>query len=492
MQCIRRQDCHVVPVGDPTSRFSSKEWRISFLFGERELVWSFNDTQLQCYYILKCLLKLELDNVAPEQLSSYHMKTIMFWQCENTAPSMWAPANLLKRVQTCLTELKEAIRNRQLEHFFDRRRNLLSTKFEAEKERLAMIEKIDALLLDSINPIMKIIKTKTIQDAWNCSQNLRTFIMIADCMDVPKCKAEADFKLLCDILQTSYIQLSHEIKYPQIGQLLRNIDTVTSAQTSRLDCRYTDILKHFLETKTGMELAILATKSKIDSAKMSMVKDAEDLFQTGSEFNAVTGKLYLATFLFHIGKHHAVASVLEEIMHTVTNKQMYYAGVASSTTGIQMDQMEFIEQGNFASYSEGNSPKNDAVFDVVFAPGDAVFVPYPIKFECALLTNRTVDIICLHPVVYFYLLMFLNEMAMGNFFRSVKSLLNLEKAVKGRDHPVRSFRDYNLLGFCYAAMGQYSEAREIYCRSLKKYPSVRNGAVYHLVIMLQFLIHNKR
>ena len=109
IEIIQQQDCHVVPIGYPTSEYASEEWRISFLLGERELVWCFNDTQLQCYYILKCLVKKELDSLAPGQLSSYHMKTIMFWQCENSLPNIWNPGNLLECIKACLTELNVAI-----------------------------------------------------------------------------------------------------------------------------------------------------------------------------------------------------------------------------------------------------------------------------------------------------------------------------------------------------------------------------------------------
>lgn len=75
---IKMLDCHVVAVGDKTSQYSSLEWRISYLLWERELVWSFNDVQLQCFVLLKSLLKTFIHPIVPEKLSSYHMKTIVF------------------------------------------------------------------------------------------------------------------------------------------------------------------------------------------------------------------------------------------------------------------------------------------------------------------------------------------------------------------------------------------------------------------------------
>ncbi|KAL3847038.1 hypothetical protein ACJMK2_017970 [Sinanodonta woodiana] len=42
---ISRQKCHVVPVGGAKSLYCFLEWRISFILGEGELVWNFNNTQ---------------------------------------------------------------------------------------------------------------------------------------------------------------------------------------------------------------------------------------------------------------------------------------------------------------------------------------------------------------------------------------------------------------------------------------------------------------
>ena len=47
---IQKLNCHAVPVGDV---MSSTQWRVSYLLQERELVWAFNDTQIQCFVLLK-------------------------------------------------------------------------------------------------------------------------------------------------------------------------------------------------------------------------------------------------------------------------------------------------------------------------------------------------------------------------------------------------------------------------------------------------------
>ena len=49
--------CHLVAVGHPLSPRKEMEWRISFSVAERTLVWSFNHVQIQCYAILKIILR---------------------------------------------------------------------------------------------------------------------------------------------------------------------------------------------------------------------------------------------------------------------------------------------------------------------------------------------------------------------------------------------------------------------------------------------------
>ena len=48
---------HLVAIGHPHSEMKLHEWRISFSIAERTLVWSFNHIQMQCYALMKIILK---------------------------------------------------------------------------------------------------------------------------------------------------------------------------------------------------------------------------------------------------------------------------------------------------------------------------------------------------------------------------------------------------------------------------------------------------
>ena len=78
---IEQFGCHLVPVGHPLSARKSLEWRLSFSIAERTLVWSFNHTQMQCYAVMKMILKEYVKTKCSEKdksvLCSYFIKKVL-------------------------------------------------------------------------------------------------------------------------------------------------------------------------------------------------------------------------------------------------------------------------------------------------------------------------------------------------------------------------------------------------------------------------------
>ena len=73
---IEQFGCHLVPVGHPLSARKSLEWRLSFSIAERTLVWSFNHTQLQCYAIMKLIVKEYVKEKCVEKHKSVFVLTL--------------------------------------------------------------------------------------------------------------------------------------------------------------------------------------------------------------------------------------------------------------------------------------------------------------------------------------------------------------------------------------------------------------------------------
>ena len=114
------------------------QWRLSFSVAERTLVWSFNHTQMQCYALMKILLK-EYINIRchPEHkvLCSYFIKTFLFWIFEKTDPHFWRSDNIRECINYLIVEFSQCIREGELKHYFFPRFNLLSIKLTRETQR---------------------------------------------------------------------------------------------------------------------------------------------------------------------------------------------------------------------------------------------------------------------------------------------------------------------------------------------------------------------
>ena len=142
---IKDFGCHLVAVGFPLSSSKEMEWRISFSVAERILVWSFNHIQIQCYAIMKIILKEFIKvRCSPSNyvLCSYFIKTFLFWKFEVTESTFWRAENFRACISFLLVEFTKCIRNRELPHYFFPSFNLLSVKLtrEAQRELLPILQ----------------------------------------------------------------------------------------------------------------------------------------------------------------------------------------------------------------------------------------------------------------------------------------------------------------------------------------------------------------
>ena len=114
--------CHVVPVGRSGGQGQEKEWRLSFSTAETLLIHSWNSTQQKTYILLKALCYQHLQQ--NKGLSTYHIKTAMFWACEREATSFWIEENLIGCVRQVLADLRECCKSQNLLHYFVTGNNL--------------------------------------------------------------------------------------------------------------------------------------------------------------------------------------------------------------------------------------------------------------------------------------------------------------------------------------------------------------------------------
>ena len=158
--------CHLVPIGHPHSDTKLTEWRISFSVAERALVWAFNHVQMQCYAVMKIILKQFIKVKCSSKnfvLCSYFIKTFLFWKYETTDLNFWSPENFRCCIKFLLIEFSKCIQEGTLSHYFIPGFNLLSVKLTREAQ--AELQQIMDMAIQCDISILR--ECKTLQGVWS-------------------------------------------------------------------------------------------------------------------------------------------------------------------------------------------------------------------------------------------------------------------------------------------------------------------------------------
>ena len=156
VQEILESSCHLAPVGrgkrfrepielleytkTPESAASSRatedehceekmsmdetEWRTSFSLAENKLGQSMSPVQRHVIVLLKMIKKLYF----PEVISSYYLKNLLFWECENREESFWREENSGKCLLSMLDCLQKCLEEGHLQHYIMPQSNLLQSE----------------------------------------------------------------------------------------------------------------------------------------------------------------------------------------------------------------------------------------------------------------------------------------------------------------------------------------------------------------------------
>ena len=104
------------------------DFRISFANAEFLLSRELNEVQRECYRCLKKFHRAYL-STKPKSLVSFHLKNLFLQTLEETGTEMWTQSNRVECMMKLFRNLLEALRKRDLRHFFVRSYNLFSIDY---------------------------------------------------------------------------------------------------------------------------------------------------------------------------------------------------------------------------------------------------------------------------------------------------------------------------------------------------------------------------
>ena len=125
---ILQEGFHLVAKAPKNGGNLECDFRISFANAEFLLSRELNEVQRECYRCLKKFHRAYL-STKPKSLVSFHLKNLFLQTVEETGAEMWTQRNRVECMMKLFRNLLEALRKRDLRHFFVRSYNLFSIDY---------------------------------------------------------------------------------------------------------------------------------------------------------------------------------------------------------------------------------------------------------------------------------------------------------------------------------------------------------------------------
>ena len=316
---IVRNGCHFVPIGHPLGLHEHEDWRISFCVAEHKLVYSMNHCQFLTYGLLKIFLKEVIDKQSEETnklLSSYHMKTVIFWVIQQNAVPLWCPNNLLVGFWVCFKVLIKWVNEGICPNFFIPQNNLFLTKVHGSAQRSLLLqlhglyEKGLACLL--LSPSIRSYMNEVLY-------NPRLSVCTDECRMHSECKYDVELfnEIYRNVSQTP-TNLDHCIRYLRtIGQMLQQFLTqyqVLALQNiTAIILQNTAFTIHNIYANTGLN------KQMYIAERMSC-----HMLKLASKFGCISDMMYIAMYYYKTFRHREALYVTEMIKVKLAQPGLMY------------------------------------------------------------------------------------------------------------------------------------------------------------------------
>ena len=450
---------HLVPIGHPLSDTKLMEWRISFSVAEQILVWSFTHVQIQCYAVMKIILKEFIKvkcNPQNQVLCSYFIKTFLFWKYESTELNFWRADNFRECIMYLLTEFSKCVREGVLRHYFIPRFNLLSIKLTltAHTELLQLFD----IIIQSDITIFK--ECRTLQDIW--SEILA---------QVHESRNNLIYKLKRENLQKSdecmarmvgCLSLNISLGQSKIFQTIRKICNVSFNNEIReilaLSCKThlkTITLRHCIYEMNRRSLCDLHIHNPGNKGIYQLCRTAKnDIYS----YDISRCKLWCAILLYMKGFTMPALDIVNQFLSSIPPYVMYYSqGNCVSNEAKQLYVDMFLD----SDATIIQRAKSAWMFDFVVTQDMTDFVPLAIQIELYFLS--LVPLIALSPFTCAYYLQFMCYHQTQQYQNRDRALQQLVEVAYNRDQSGNfPWHSFNIAGHCLLLAGRTAQAQDMF------------------------------
>ena len=469
--------CHLVPVGHPLSETRSLEWRISFSVAEKTLVWSFNHVQIQCYALMKIILKefiKEKCNPDNQVLCSYFIKTFLFWKYETKDLSFWQETNLRECIKYLLIEFHKCLNEEVIRHFFFPRFNLLSVKLTTEA-KIELLQLFDIVIQSDVSILRE---CRTLKNVWSKfvsadrnqifvidNARKRNFLMKDELM-------LSQFKRLRHIVHGHMDQPSSRLFFliPELSSYFPKSDTLFLDQTIdhiwNLPCKTclkSLVIKEFLFEKHVRAMNVCPG----NKAVYGVITHDKTL-----AFDLSTCGLWRSIVLLMKQEYTSALRILIRVSCSIppfAMSQSYNNSVKdqehSDTEQLPCSHCLYVDTFLNSEYSTMKRAREAWLLDVSVAKAQSEAVPLAIQIELYF-RNTYLNHIYLSPFTCLYYLLFLCYHELHQYDNRDRALRQLVD-VTNNDKQCGQFyyHSYNIAGHCLLVAGEIDRARYMFSQS---------------------------
>lgn len=461
LSSIARKGCHVVPVGSISPNpITDTEWRISFTVAERMLVYSLNHCQFLCYGLLKIFLSEVINADNDSCLSSYFMKTVLFWVIQ-TSHLEWTPPNFLKCFWTCFKSLIFCVYKCECPHFIVPENNMFRGKVVGHAQ-VALFDQLYNLYCRGISCLF-------------LCPTIRKAHKLVDIRISPD--AQLEMYLFKEVNETGNTPIQSEEEFVSLITQIENlqITKMTSFQKVMVQKCFSAALRNF----SFLLLQKNMTKIPISNKKRAHInRKAQNIMKLASRLGFASDIVYLAIYYYSQCQYEQSLKCLQIAQKRAPAPYDMYEGIfndkfySSATAGVSLsDKMRKI-----------------VIVDIHLHSFYYYFEEFALEQSCNFLCDKH-GVLHVPFFVMLNMLLVLNYHKLGEKFKAWKSVQDLNHMLQlgDRYRVPNDFQDisWQILGICQQTCGDFQRAYNSYQRSLVQYPPIHRIRIASILRMKQ-------
>ncbi|XP_063406723.1 uncharacterized protein LOC134690662 [Mytilus trossulus] len=298
---IINNGCLLVPIGPRTMPNCDLLWRISFSVAEKQLVHSFNFSQLLCYGLLKLTLQriVNTNDDVKDLLCSYFLKTALFWVSEEVDIDTFQLPKLFICFSLCLNKLILWVNNCYCPNYFIPEQNMFLGKIDIHNNN-SLLSVLNSIKYSGINGLMQ-----NLFHSYNC--NISCYPSYSEHSEQSEILLDFLFYRTTTIFMNPGIELMS--KYHKV---LSFIESLQNSETTLFNI---DVCKFHYATINQYTAQLLPSPKTINiNNKNSICTSYHRHLQDGIKRDAVTGWLLYASFYYVTEQYNVTLRLTEYVL----------------------------------------------------------------------------------------------------------------------------------------------------------------------------------